>query len=200
MGRTLASMIEQESDFTQSEMLATSDVAIDFSSAAALPALLQGCLAAQKPLVVGTTGYSAPEQKLLQEASQQIPLFVAPNFSFGMALFQEVVQALSRKAGPDVSIEIVEAHHRLKKDRPSGTALALAQSIERPSIPIHSIRAGDIFGDHTVIFAFQGERIELKHQVHSRDSFAKGALRAARFLKAKPPGFYSMKELLYAAC
>jgi 4-hydroxy-tetrahydrodipicolinate reductase len=195
MGRVISGLIQKNSAFTLSDHLAACDVVIDFSSPAALPTLLK----AQKPLVIGTTGYGEEEKKMVQEASKLIPIFAAPNFSLGMMLLQQMVQELSERVDDDVSIEVVEAHHKDKKDKPSGSALALARETGR-NVPIHSIRAGDIVGDHAVIFGFDGERLELKHQVHSREAFAKGALKAAQFLKSQLPGYYTMKDLSYASC
>jgi 4-hydroxy-tetrahydrodipicolinate reductase len=200
MVQTIASLVQDDFNFALRDDLVACDVAVDFSVPAALPALLNACIKAQKPLVVGTTGYGDSENQLLQKASEHIPVFYTPNFSIGIALLQEMVRELAEKIEPQTSIEIVEAHRQHKKDCPSGTALLLAEATGRASVPIHSIRAGDIIGDHTVIFGFKGERLELKHQVHTRDVFARGALRAVQFLKSQPPGYYTMKDLLYASC
>ncbi len=105
-----------------------------------------------------------------------------------------MLEAAALLAKKGFSIDIIEAHHNQKKDKPSGSALALARAMGK-EVPIHSIRSGDIIGEHTVIFVGEGERIELKHQVFSRDAFAKGALKAAKFLAKKPPGLYSLKDL-----
>lgn len=200
MGRTISALIQNDPQFSLSPDLANCDVALDFSAPEALADLVNGCLAFKKPVVIGTTGYRETEQKILEKASQQIPLFYAPNFSLGITLLQEILRELVEKIGSKTSIEIIEAHNQHKKDLPSGTALLLAQAAGRFSPPIHSIRAGDIIGDHTILLALEGERLELKHQAHSRDAFAQGALKAAQFLKNQIPGYYTMKDLLYASC
>lgn len=200
MGSALSSLIYQEDKFSISESIATADVAIDFSHPSSLKALLQECMHNRKPLVIGTTGYQETDVELMLQAAKDLPIFYASNFSFGMALLNEVVLMIAEKVDNQVGIEIIEAHHQHKKDRPSGSALTLARTIGRPNLPIHSIRVGDIVGDHQVIFGLEGERLELKHQAHSRLTFAKGALRAAQFLHSQPAGYYTMRNLLYAAC
>lgn len=193
MGLAVQAVVQNNSAFTLSENSAECDVVIDFSSPSSLPELLK----MKKPLVIGTTGYGAEEKKLVQEASKLIPIFMTPNFSLGMTLLRQMVQGLAEKV--DGTIEIVEAHNQNKKDKPSGSALLIAEELDK-NVPIHSIRSGDIVGDHTVIFGLDGERLEIKHQVHSRAAFAHGALKAAQFIKSQPPGFYTMKDLSYATC
>lgn len=195
MGQAVTASIQKNSGFALSDTMPVCDVVIDFSSPAALPTLLE----AGKPLVIGTTGYGEAEMKMLQEAAKIIPIFHTSNFSLGIMHVREIVRELSEKTGSQAAIEIIEAHHSTKKDQPSGTALTLLEETGR-NVPIHSIRAGDILGDHTVIFGFNGERIEVKHQVHSREPFALGALKAAQFIKTKPPGYYTMKDLYDASC
>jgi 4-hydroxy-tetrahydrodipicolinate reductase len=182
------------------DAVSKSDIVIDFSSPSALELLLDTCLSQKKGMVIGTTGYHHKQFEWMQNSSLHIPIFYSSNFSFGMALFQEMLEMASSRLDSEVSIEIVETHHTLKKDKPSGTALTLASKTKRPSVPIHSIRAGDIVGDHMVLIGLAGERIEMKHQAHSRLAFAKGALKAAEFVDSKPPGYYTMKDLLYASC
>ncbi len=195
MGRTITALVENDNSLSLQNNLETADVAIDFSSHAALEALLQKCVALKKPVVVGTTGHSAENMRILQEMSKQIPILFSPNFSLGMAVTLEAAKLIAGKLKGLCQIEIIEAHHHTKKDKPSGGALKLAKEISDKEIPIHSIRAGDIIGDHTVVFVLAGERIELKHQAQSREIFARGALLAAKFLKTKPPGLYSVKDL-----
>ena len=198
MGRSITALVEADSLLSLQNNLETADVAIDFSAPAALTGLLQQCVRHQKPLVVGTTGHSLQEIEMIQEISKQIPILFSPNFSLGMAVCIEAARQISQQLKGLCRIEIVEAHHQAKKDQPSGSALTLAKAVSETEIPIHSIRAGDIIGDHTVFFVLAGERIELKHQAHSREAFARGALYAAKFLKNKPPGLYSVKDLFYA--
>lgn len=185
MGTRVISLAQADSDFTVEENFERADVVIDFSSKDNLSSVL----GLQKPLVIGTTGHVNTRE--MEIAAKNIPILFSPNFSLGMAAMLEAAALLAKKG---FSIDIIEAHHNQKKDKPSGSALALARAIGK-DIPIHSIRSGDIIGDHTVIFVGEGERIELKHQVFSRDAFAKGALKAAKFLAKKPPGLYSLKDL-----
>jgi len=195
MGQTITALVENDSALSMQAHLENADVAIDFSSHTALADLLNKCVQLKKPLVVGTTGHSPENHQLLQEMSQQIPIIFSPNFSLGVAVTLEAAKLISQQLKGLCQIEIIEAHHQTKKDKPSGTALKLAEVVSDKEIAIHSIRAGDIIGDHMVVFVLDGERIELKHQAHSRKAFARGALLAAKFLKTKPPGLYSVKDL-----
>ncbi|MDD4909964.1 MAG: 4-hydroxy-tetrahydrodipicolinate reductase [Candidatus Omnitrophica bacterium] len=175
------------------------DVVIDFSLADAFPGTLKAALQYGKPLVLGTTGLGAKEQKELEGASKKIPIVYSPNFSIGVNILFEEAANLAGKLGKDYDIEIVEAHHNKKKDAPSGTAKRFAQLLADASgknIPVHAVRLGDIVGDHTIIFCGNSERIELTHRAHSRDLFAKGALKAAKWVVSRPAGLYTMKEVL----
>jgi 4-hydroxy-tetrahydrodipicolinate reductase len=196
------------------------DVVIDFSSHAASAALAGAAAAARTPVVIGTTGLSAEEKRAVDEAARAVPVLVAPNMSVGANVMFDVAARMAKALGADFDVEIIEAHHRFKKDAPSGTALEAARRIAealglgekdfiygrhgetgaRPpdQIAIHAVRAGDIVGDHTILFSCLGERLELKHQAHTRDAFARGALRAARFLVGKKPGKYSFADVLKA--
>jgi 4-hydroxy-tetrahydrodipicolinate reductase len=200
MGRAIKSLVENDSALTLKENFETADVAIDFSAPAALKELLGKCLQHQKPVVVGTTGHSPENIQFVQEMSKKIPILFSPNFSLGMAACLEAAEQIARHLKGLCQIEIVEAHNATKKDKPSGSALALAKVVAKAAgdAPIHSIRAGDIISDHTVYFVMAGERIELKHQAQTREVFARGALYAAKFLKTKPAGLYSVKDLLHA--
>jgi 4-hydroxy-tetrahydrodipicolinate reductase len=198
MGKAIKTLVENDATVTLKENFEAADVAIDFSSPAALSELLKQCLQHQKPVVVGTTDHSPENVQLIQEISKQIPILFSPNFSLGMAACLEAAEQLSRHLKGLCQVEIVEAHHQTKKDQPSGGAFALSKAVNQENVPIHSIRAGDIIGDHTVYFIMAGERIELKHQTQTREVFARGALYAAKFLKSQPAGLYSVKDLLYA--
>jgi 4-hydroxy-tetrahydrodipicolinate reductase len=195
------------------------EVVIDFTFHQSTLALARLCAARQKAIVIGTTGHSEAEQKELASLASQIPMVWSANYSTGVnALFW-----LTRKAaeilGPGFDLEIVEMHHRFKKDAPSGTAATLArilaearsQSLEQAArhgrhglvgertaaeIGLHSMRGGDVVGDHTVIFAGAGERLELTHKASSRDTFALGALRAAQWVAGQKPGLYDMQDVL----
>jgi 4-hydroxy-tetrahydrodipicolinate reductase len=200
-------------------VIARGQVVIDFSSHSATPGIAALCAEHHKALVIGTTGLAAEELAPIKGCAAQIPIVLASNFSTGVnALFW-----LTRKAaeilGPDFDLEVVEMHHRMKRDAPSGTAKTLAeilaavrqQQIEKvmrhgrmgivgersaEEIGMHSLRGGDVVGDHTVIFAANGERVELTHRASSRETFANGALRAAQWLVGRKPGLYDMQDVL----
>jgi 4-hydroxy-tetrahydrodipicolinate reductase len=179
----------------------TGDVIIDFSSHDAIPDLLDFAKARQLPLVLASTGLTQAEQNQILEASQQIPIFQAPNFSIGINLLAACIELILPVLEQTFDLEIIDKHHREKKDAPSGTALQLAAVAKACSsggkeVGITSLRAGTIPGEHTVIFAGPDEVIELKHTAMSRDIFAEGALKAAIFLVGKPPGKYDMKDLI----
>jgi len=202
-----------------STVISKGDVVVDFSSHDAIPVIAGLCAKSKKAIVIGTTGHSEKEKAEIEGRKSEIPIVLASNFSTGVnALFW-----LTRKAaeilGSDFDLEIVEMHHRLKKDAPSGTAKSLAEILaevrklqlekaarhgrvgivgERTAaeIGIHSIRGGDVVGDHTVIFANKGERLELTHKASSREAFANGALRAALWVVKQKPGLYVMQDVL----
>jgi len=157
----------------------------------------------KKPMVIGTTGFSDAQRKIISDAAKDIPIVLSPNMSVGVNLLFELVQMAAQRLGLSYDAEVVEAHHHTKKDAPSGTAKRLAELIasvrnqRAETIPVHSIRAGDIVGDHVVVFAGSSERLELVHRAHSRDVFAVGALRAAQFVaEARRPGLYEMRDVL----
>ncbi len=196
----------------------SADVLIDFSAPAALPSLLEFGLKRKVPLVLATTGYSPAQLEQIDAAAREIPVFRSGNMSLGINVLAGLVKKAAAALGEDFDVEIVERHHRRKVDAPSGTALLLAdavgealpyepeyvyerQSVRKPrgrqEIGISSVRGGNIVGDHEVIFAGRSEVIELKHSAMSREVFAEGALRAARFLaEVKAPGLYSMTDLV----
>ena len=175
------------------------DVFIDFTVPEATELNLDYVAKYRKALVLGTTGLSEAQIKKVEEVSKVIPVVFSPNMSIGVNVLFSVLPEIAKRLGPDYNIEIVEAHHRGKKDSPSGTAKKIKQVLTeavKKEIPTHSIRLGDIVGDHTVIFCGNSERIEIKHQAHSRDLFAVGALRAAKWIFGKAPGLYSMQDVL----
>ncbi len=175
------------------------DVLVDFTDAQATDEHLDYVAKYKKALVLGTTGLSDTQKNKVEEVSKIVPVVFSPNMSIGMNVLFSILPEIAKKLGPDYSVEIVEAHHKAKKDAPSGTAKKIAEVINqvtRKEIPAHSIRLGDIFGDHTVIFCGNSERIEIKHQAHSRDLFAVGALKAAKWIFGKPAGLYSMQDVL----
>ena len=173
------------------------DIILDFSLPEAVEKNIHLALQENTPIVIGVTGLS--DRQLLQQASRHIPLFWSPNFSLGIAASVHLCQILSRMLPPSFSSHILETHHQYKKDSPSGSSLALAQAIEqggKASPSIHSIRAGEIVGEHSVFFFGPEEKITLSHESLSKDVFAKGALEAALFLQSQPPGLYEMKNLI----
>jgi 4-hydroxy-tetrahydrodipicolinate reductase len=194
------------------------DVLVDFTVASATLQHVKVARESHKAIVIGTTGLGDVQMKSLQEAAQDIPIVQSPNMSLGMNVLFKLVQLASRVLSR-YDIEIMEAHHRFKKDAPSGSALKLGELIaqvlhkdlskearhgrrgqasERTpgEIGFHAIRGGDIVGDHTVLFAGRGERLELTHRAHSRDAFAAGALQAAKWVVTQKPGLYSMQDVL----
>ena len=195
------------------------DVVIDVSSVAATEKVCDACVEHNKPLVIGTTGHSADQTNAIATAAKAIPIVLAPNFSVGVNTLFWLTRKAAELLGEDFDIEIVESHHRLKKDAPSGTAKRLAEVLcevrglryeetvahgregmvdERPArqIGIHSIRAGDTVGEHTVFFAGAGERLELTHRALNRDTFAVGALQAVRWIVGRAPMLYTMEHVL----
>lgn len=155
-----------------------------------------------KPMVIGTTGLSDVQQEALRSVSKAIPVLVSPNMSVGVNVLFELAALAAKRLGLGYDVEVVESHHRHKQDAPSGTAKRLAavlvgaRGCPADQIPIHAVRAGDIVGDHTVILAGAAERLELTHRAHSREVFAQGAVRAAQFIVAQPPGLYEMGDIL----
>jgi 4-hydroxy-tetrahydrodipicolinate reductase len=177
------------------------DVAIDFSHASAIDEICGAALQNGRSLVIGTTGHSQQQRKTIESASQSLPLVFASNFSVGVNVLFWLTRKVAQLLGPDFDPEITETHHKMKKDAPSGTAKTLAEALKaarksQNEIPIQSIREGDVVGEHTVIFSGPAERIELTHRAASREIFALGALRAAKWIIGKPPGLYSMQDVL----
>ncbi len=201
------------------EYLGGADVLIDFSLPEGFSARLAECVKHGTAFVSGTTGLSDKQLSERDAAARKIPVLSAYNMSLGVNLLLSLVKQAAQKLGPDYDIEIVEMHHRLKTDAPSGTAVALfnaaceatgrdAKKVAKhgregmvgkrtqPEIGIHAVRGGDVIGDHTVMFAGDGERVELVHKASSRDTFARGAVRAAQWIAGKPAGLYSMAQVL----
>jgi len=175
------------------------DVLVDFTLPEAVDAHLDYVAKYKKALVLGTTGLSDAQKSKVEEISKLVPVVFSPNMSIGMNVLFSMLPEIAKRLGPDYSAEIVEAHHKAKKDAPSGTAKKLAEVINqvtKKDVPVHSIRLGDIFGDHQIIFCGNSERIEIKHQAHSRDLFVVGALKAVKWVFGKPAGLYSMQDVL----
>jgi 4-hydroxy-tetrahydrodipicolinate reductase len=195
------------------------DVVIDFSLPQATPKTIEFCRTRNVSLVLGTTGIDEPLMTELQDLAKKTPLVYATNMSVGMNMLFAQVGEIAHMLGPNYDIEIVEQHHRFKKDAPSGTALSLAESIshatgrdyphdlthgrhgketlrQKGTIGMHAVRAGDITGIHEIIYSTLGETVTITHTAHTRDTFVRGALRAAQWLQAKDPGLYSMQDVL----
>lgn len=188
-------------DFEKTLATAKPQVVIDFTSAEGSVNHANVCAQAGVALVCGSTGFSAEQREALAVAAKKTAMVVAPNMSVGMNVVIAAAAKLAAGLGESFDAEIHEVHHRLKKDAPSGTALKLAEEVSqargiaRP-VEIRSVRAGDVVGDHTVTFFGQGERVELTHRASSREQFALGALRAARWVVEQRPGLYSMRDVL----
>ena len=195
------------------------DVMIDFSLPVAADASIDYCVKNNVALVMGTTGLSENQLAKLKEASQKIAIMQATNMSLGMNLLFATVGKIANSLGDDYDIEIVEAHHRFKKDAPSGSALSLAESVcketgrdypgclthgregkdalrKKGTIGMHAIRAGDIIGQHSVTYSTLGETVTIAHNAHTRDTFAHGAIRAAKWVITQKPGLYNMLDVL----
>ena len=177
------------------------DVAIDFSQADAITEICRAALEQGKALVIGTTGQSKEQYRIIEDTAQSLPIVFASNFSVAVNVLFWLTRKAVQKLGSDFDAEIVETHHKMKKDAPSGTAKTLAAVLKaagktEAEIPIQSIREGDVVGEHTVIFNGPAERLELTHRAASREIFARGALRAAKWIIGKPPGLYSMQDVL----
>ncbi len=195
------------------------DVLIDFTLPESCQGFVEFCRRQGKRLVIGTTGLSDEDRKTIDVATSEIPIVLAPNMSVGVNLSLKLLETAARVLGEEVDIEIIEAHHRHKVDAPSGTALRMGEVVasalgrdlgecavygrrgytgerDRQTIGFATIRAGDIVGEHTVMFAAEGERLEITHKASSRMTFANGALRATRWLMEQPPGLYDMQQVL----
>jgi 4-hydroxy-tetrahydrodipicolinate reductase len=182
--------------------LSQGDVLIEFTTPEVTVVHAQLARELRKPMVIGTTGLSDVQRETIRSVAKAIPVVFSPNMSPGVNVLFELAQLATQRLGTSYDVEIVESHHRHKKDAPSGTAKRLAQVIasetgqSSPTVPVHAIRAGDIIGDHMVVLAGPSERLELTHRAHSRDVFARGALRAARFVVNQLPGLYDMSDVL----
>jgi 4-hydroxy-tetrahydrodipicolinate reductase len=200
------------------EAIAAADVLIDFTAPQATLAHLELAAAAGKAVVIGTTGFSPAERQALVALSSRVPVVLSSNYSVGVNVLWKALDMVARVTGDAYDVEVIETHHHDKKDAPSGTAMTTAEVLAKAlgrgkedfvygrhglmgarsgrEIGIHAVRGGDIVGDHTVLFAGPGERLEFKHQAHSRENFAAGALKAAEWLSGRPAGLYSMQQVL----
>jgi len=182
------------------QLTTTPQVLIDFTSPEAMRHWIDVCRQRKIAMVIGTTGLSDSDHATIDDAAREIPIVQAPNMSLGVNLLFKIAGEVAKVLGDAYDIEIVEAHHRFKKDAPSGTASGLANAITKASgrdnIPTHSLRIGDEVGRHTAYFGGIGERVELTHLATSRDTFALGALRAAKWLANQSKGRYTMADVL----
>jgi len=225
MGKEIAHSVSLSNEFiavnsTPDDSLVF-DVMIDFTAPEATLSHLKTCQQLNKPIVIGTTGFTDEQLAQIESYSKDIPIVLAANTSRGVQLCVEMLEKLTQAVGDEADIEIIEAHHRNKKDAPSGTALKLGETVAKKlgaelndiasferhgisesgrdkKIGFSVIRAGDIVGEHTVIFSLPGERIEIKHIATSRQTFSEGALAAAKWIKGQKPGLYSMQDVLGA--
>jgi 4-hydroxy-tetrahydrodipicolinate reductase len=200
-------------------IISLADVVIEFSFHSATLGIAESCAAHGKAIVIGTTGHTPEERAQIARLAARIPMVWASNYSTGVNTLFWLTRKAAEILGPDFDLEIIEMHHRLKKDAPSGTAATLAEILasvrkqqlkdvlrhgregivgqrSNSEIGMHAVRGGDVVGDHTVIFANIGERLELAHKASSRDTFANGALRAAQWVVGKAPGLYDMQDVL----
>ena len=201
------------------EVITAGDVIIDFTNADAALNNLQTAAGKGKSAVIGATGFSPAQMVEIRALTQKVPCVLSPNMSVGVNVMFRVIGDLAKILGEDYDVEVIEAHHRMKKDAPSGTAVKMGQILaqalnrnldqvgvyerkgiigerKRAEIGMQTIRAGDIVGEHTVIFGGLGERLEVIHRAHSRDNFARGALRAASWVGKQKPGLYDMQDVL----
>jgi 4-hydroxy-tetrahydrodipicolinate reductase len=201
------------------DVISSGDVILDFTNAEASLKNLEVAAGSGKAAVIGSTGFSPRQVEEAREMARKVPCVLSPNMSVGVNVMFKVVADLAKTLGDDYDIEVIEAHHRMKKDAPSGTAMKLGQVLaeavdrnfaevgvfarkgiigerKRKEIGMQTIRAGDIIGEHTVIFGGLGERLEVTHRAHSRDNFARGAVRAARWVVGQKPGLYDMQDVL----
>jgi 4-hydroxy-tetrahydrodipicolinate reductase len=199
--------------------LAASDVLIDFTRPDGTLAHLAACRAAKKSIIIGTTGFDDAGKAVIAAAAKDIPIVFAPNMSVGVNITLKLIEQAARALDADYDIEIVEMHHNQKVDAPSGTALKMGEvaaaargttlaadgvlsregqtgARQRGAIGFATLRGGDVIGDHTIIFAGGGERIEISHKSSTRGNYARGAIKAARWLAGKPPGLYDMHDVL----
>jgi 4-hydroxy-tetrahydrodipicolinate reductase len=215
MGRAIAQAAEEDGGFAIDAD--HGDVIVDFSAPAALQSSLDRALAAGVPILIGTTGLDDLAAKRIEQAARDIAVLRAPNTSLGVAVLSDLVERAAARLGQDWDIEIVEMHHRLKADAPSGTALALGEAAARGrgskpreerfrlgtglsrepgAIGFAALRGGTVPGDHDVVFAGTDERVILSHRAESRTLFARGALAGARFLRGRPAGLYTMRDVV----
>lgn len=216
VGKDLAALLDETPigallESTIDPVFEKAHVVIDVSTSLATMDHLQKAIKYRKPFIVGSTGHKSEARLAIEAAGKEIPILYAPNFTLGISLCKQAIALFGKHLKGSSYVDIIETHHVNKKDAPSGTALSFAKALnygnicpgtalEQPrskeTVAIHSIRSGDVVGEHRIIFECAGERIEIKHEALTREAFAKGALKAAKFLSQQPAGFYTMDDIL----
>lgn len=226
MGKSISAVYEDEYpevevvlvDREETDLISSmggADVAIDFSGKEAILTILSYCTENEVPLVIGTTGHDEEDLLRIEEASKVIPIIRSGNYSLGVYVLKHLVREAAKLLGEDVDVEIIEKHHNRKKDAPSGTAILLAEAVDEGSfqhervygreglserkkgdLGIHSVRGGSIVGEHTVLFALESESLELTHRGESRSLFARGAVKAAEYIRKQKSGLYTMDHMM----
>lgn len=208
MGQAVQAVTEESDAFSLTADVGQANVVIDFSTPEGTLAALEQCVNHGVPLVTGTTGLTATWRKARDAAASQLPILEAPNMSVGVNLAYLLLETAAAAIGADADVDIIETHHIHKVDAPSGTALRMGEVVAaalpagsvraEDKVRYHSLRAGDIPGEHRVKFTLPGEQVEIGHLALNRAIFARGALKAAEWLRTKPPGLYSMRDVLSA--
>lgn len=208
MGSRLLELASKDKDFEVSvkleygdnpDQIKNADILVEFTTPEATMEHIKVALKYKRAIVIGTTGLSDEDVRFIRDSSRDIPVLLSPNMSIGVNLLFRLVGDVAKSLGEAYGVEVIETHHRTKKDAPSGTAKRFSKEILDATgreATIHSLRIGDVVGEHTIIFAGNSERIEITHRAHSRDVFALGALRAAKWLINKPPGLYDIQDVL----
>jgi 4-hydroxy-tetrahydrodipicolinate reductase len=209
MGQTLVACVKSDPELQLAgevdlgddlqKIIKNCDVIVDFSTADATESIAKLAAAHKKSLVIGTTGHTEAQKNAVRSHASAIPIVWSANFSTGVNALFWTTGKIAQILGVNFDVEIVEAHHKAKKDAPSGTAKRLQEILKKilgRDVPAHSLRVGDVVGDHTVTFAAAGERVELTHRATSRETFARGALRAAKWAVSQKPGLYDMQDVL----
>lgn len=214
-GHTVAGIVSLDQLKDINEVKDDFDVMIDFSNPANLSMLLDYAIKNKKPLVIATTGFSEDQIKSIYDASKLAPIVYTANFSLGVTVFEEVLKMVTPILKDTFDIEVIEKHHNKKIDAPSGTAKMLVSAMNQDNefeevfgregvakrgkeIGVHAVRGGTIVGEHSVIFAGEDEVLEIKHEAHSKNIFANGAIKAAEFLVGQEPGVYTMNDVLFS--
>jgi len=195
MGKAILEELKKYPQFIVTSNFQDATVALDVSVPAALTKILELCLEAKKPLIVGTTGHSEEQKNRIKEAAQVIPILHSPNFAQGMSWLHAITGVICKELSKDARVEITETHHTEKRDAPSGSALALKAATGREDVPIVSKRIGESPGVHTVKLSWRDEELELTHRTLNRRALAEGAVYAILFIQTKPPGYYTLCHL-----